>query len=709
MPLTYLGVYADAPSANTTTSATSLPAAVQSSKAHTATFRVGETPLGIHATWGPTSCEVPDVAYDPSTAAVSIDGGASACAGPGTVARLGTFSVNVQPFETAVPVVTVTGTNPNGAPEQRVQVGNAETFPALANPSVRVQLCEPLEFGGAVTDTVHNASLTLDGSMIDQFASAPAGAECAAPGYYKVGTKVDFQLPGYLQQAVRPRTIENPSLDHGNCLSYEAHGSPGACAQTLPAAGAQDWEVDGVQAGPAPSVTLTADDPQHEVGLQLNVACDRLELDVRSNGYQAAKPVFDWSHGYYNYESGYAGPGMFDTATSCPVSPSDAGVSLATADSGDRGFPNYRVTTVGYYLPGDAVQLERPTNPGDTCRYEQWTGLQDPQPNNNGYPAGGLNGRQIELSGPLYAYLPAGSGGDLTLRDDWCGGYQFHSSAPCLSVTCTLDSLLNSDLLPALQSYVVDPAKIFYNRLAKLVTTNPITSPKSFFTQLGEAAALYVVSALPGGASFVTAAGGSDFFSSPGALLNTLEQSGRLATAQTVAQTFTYGQALLNESGVGEVLSGADSVIVLTADALDKAGVPNGVVAAIRYGRALTNGLSAISTCSSSAAAGDTPPSTATNGAAVTVGRDAYGVAKALQRFKEPTALKTAATALRAGGTLSAAARTYAAGVRGALNDVKLSTTLAQVSVLHNFDGANVNWTPDDFASCLAANTYALG
>ncbi len=145
--------------------------------------------------------------YDATQMAVDVDGGADACAGPGTVTRLGTFAVNVQPFIDAVPIVIVSGQAPDGTTETRVQVGSAQTFPALANTSVKVQLCEPVQFGGAVTDTNHNdanndGSMPLNGAEIDEFASAPAGDECAVAGYYKLGSKVSF-APAELPAAVR--------------------------------------------------------------------------------------------------------------------------------------------------------------------------------------------------------------------------------------------------------------------------------------------------------------------------------------------------------------------------------------------------------------------------------------------------------------------------------------------------------------------------
>ncbi len=338
------------------------------------------------------------------------------------------------------------------------------------------------------------------------------------------------------------------------------------------------------------------------------------------------------------------------------------------------------------------------------CAYNYWSGLQVNQPY-PGYIYDANNGNSLS-TGPWWAYMNSANS---TVTESACGGWASFSSPPtCWAIDCELTDFANNTLIPAFESYIIDPAETFYKRIEKLATTNPITDPGGFFEQLGEVAAIGVASSLGLGPAFVDAAGDSDFFSSPSAFLNQLEQTGRVYAAQTIETGATAAQVLLNETGVGEVLAGGDLLIQLTAQALQSVGAPNAVVQAILYGRALTNGINALGTCSSEAAAGDTPPSTGSISGAAELGEGAT-VAKAVQRYDEPTALKALATSVQAGVPISEAAASYAKKLGAQFDDNKLSFVLGQVQVLHDYDGANVNWTPDDYANCLAANTYSLG
>ena len=81
----------------------------------------------------------------------------------------------------------------SNAPTALASVGIAMTIPTI--------VC--LLLGGAVSDTNLGGHELIDGTMIDQFTTVVpgTGSRCAIPGFYTVGTQVQFSLPPNIAQS----------------------------------------------------------------------------------------------------------------------------------------------------------------------------------------------------------------------------------------------------------------------------------------------------------------------------------------------------------------------------------------------------------------------------------------------------------------------------------------------------------------------------
>ncbi len=687
---------------------------VQSSGDHGATFTVGDAPMTVHATWGPTSCERPSVANDdPAQMSVSVDGGAGACAGPGTVTRFGTFVVDATPTGDAVPVVVVHGLSPNGNEEERVAAGQNESFPALYDTTVEVQSCYPVEFGGALNDTNFGGQSPLNADMIDQFATVVPGTgqECALPGFYTSGTKLQFSLPSPLAQAVDARTITNPytqSAGNGNDYQYpcdSGHDQYAGCTQ-VPAAGTQDWEVDGTDVGSsAPTVTVDSSQPQHEVGLDLSVSCDKLTLNVDEWQSQAAGTLSN---------------------SDCPVSYPDQGTN-----STSEGDNNYQVSTVGYYLPNEVDSLNLP---GGGCA-DYLNGL-PPQPESSSDPAPQGNGNWLGIgTGPYYVDFLHGpdwaatepsapalgtDSPDQTVTDQSCGGYQSFPQAPDWNIPTLTDLLgdvvnvgesVGEDIYSLASTYIAPVFEQLYDRLDTIFTTDPFSSLSSFEDWAQSVGEVALTAVDPAVGALVLGADYTGALDNPSDFANYLGQVGRFAASTGIELGFTVAQNAGIGAAVQIALSVGDAAIVGLSDALEAAGAPSGLTLAIRSARVVTNGINALKDCTAEAAAGDTPPDVEPAPLSTGVEDDGSALAKYMKaqysntNLNEPPPLSGVISRLGQAETLSEGGSILAADLSKGASTSGFGAAMDLVSLAHQLPGANDNWSANDYADCLAAAT----
>jgi hypothetical protein len=246
-------------------------------------------------------------------------------------------------------------------------------------------------------------------------------------------------------------------------------------------------------------------------------------------------------------------------------------------------------------------------------------------------------------------------------------------------------------------------------QLVKVLQTNPFESLDAFRNlaeNLAVGALVFVVGpeillALPKVHSFV--------HSTVSNITNVrnLEDFGRFAGAFSVGLGVNALQSYLLKNSTLLKLAGADLLLSGGADLLDSAGAPSQLTKTIRTARILTNGTNAINDCSSGAVAGNDPPiaADALEGADVAKYYLAVrGEAKTWIAGGLPVPLVQKGTQGGTGILAPAVAGRYAA----VQNALRSSVKGALAGAMTSFDGAGHNWTPDEFAACLAAKTIGF-
>ena len=150
--------------------------------------------------------------------------------------------------------------------------------------------------------------------------------------------------------------------------------------------------------------------------------------------------------------------------------------------------------------------------------------------------------------------------------------------------------------------------------------------------------------------------------------------------------------------------------IVELSNGLTELGAPSALTTAIRSARVLTNGINALKDCTVGAAAGNLPP-TAPSASGAAKSDDGHALATTLgasykgKSLNEPPPLAKAYNSFPTGGTLSDAGVVVGDSTKEAANNSKVGIALGELELAHTLPGPNYNWTDDDYANCLAAET----